>query len=410
MAHKTSAFRFHGHALLFIVAVAGLLAIPAVIGWIRGNASSTRELENRNMAALPPLQLLRKNAPAYIEQMDAHLKDTIGLRHRANTFYRKLRYFIFHDPPLPNVTIGRGGHTFLNAPRPTTPYAFFESLCLRQGSPAPREVHTLSSTLGRISGYLQRQGIRATFAIAPSTLSLYAETLPLRVPPAYRRACLAYPERDHLLARLQRQGEESGHYRLFYPYELFARHKGEEGFYPKERYHWEGKSAYLFARHLVQASGALTAPRLDDPASLTTVPDDIATFFGFARTITGYTYAYDDQTSTVQPVPWIREFSQRGQLTLSTTENSLHPGTALLIANSFGIALAPHLARCFRQLYFLDLNLLQKNEQQAVFAALIERTRPDYVFFVFDDVNAVHIPQRLAGFIQLEALARQKTP
>lgn len=410
MAHKTSAFRFHGRTLLLILVVASLLALPAAIGWIRGNAPSTRELENRNMAALPGLQLLRENAPAYIKQMDAHLKDRIGLRHQANALYRKLRYFIFHDPPLANVTIGRNGHTFLNAPRPTTPYAFFESLCLRQGSPSPKEVQTLSSALGRISGYLQRQGIETTFAIAPSTLSLYAETLPLRVPPAYRRACLAYPEQDHLLARLQRQGEASGHYRLFYPYELFARHRGEEGFYPKERYHWEGKSVYLFARHLAQASGAVAAPKLDDPAQLGTVPDDIATFFGFARTVTGYTYAYGDQASTVQPVPWIGEFSQQGQLTLSTTENSLHPGTALLIANSFGIALAPHLARCFEQLYFLDLNLLQINEQRPVFAALIERTRPDYVFFVFDDVNVVHIPQRLAGFIQLEELTRQKTP
>ena len=51
-----------------------------------------------------------------------------------------------------------------------------------------------------------------------------------------------------------------------------------------------------------------------------------------------------------------------------------------MIANSFGLSLAPHLARCFEHVYFLDLNSIQEHEQRAVFAALIKRIRPDYVF------------------------------
>lgn len=409
MAQKTSAFRLHGQALFFIVVVAGLLALPAFIGWQSGKAPSTRSLENRNMATLPRPQLLRNNAPAYIKEMDAYLKDTVGLRLQANAFYRKLRYYMFHDPPLPNLSIGRDGHTFLNAPRPTRPNAFFESLCLRQGQPSQKEVDVQASTMARITSFFQRQGGHTVFAIAPSTLSLYADKLPLRVPPAYRTACLAYPRQDHLLARLQRRGEETGLYQVFYPYELFNRHKEEYGFYPKQRYHWEGKSAFLFSRHLARACGAVTALALDEPASFGRVPDDIATFFGFARTVEGYSYPYADRASTVRPVSWLGEVSKRGRMSHSLTEKSLSPKTALLIANSFGEALAPHLARCFTNLYFLDLNSIQNDEQKAVFAAVSSRIRPDYVFFVFDDVNAVHIPWRLLGFIELEDMARRST-
>ena len=54
----------------------------------------------------------------------------------------------------------------------------------------------------------------------------------------------------------------------------------------------------------------------------------------------------------------------------------------------------------------LDLNSIQEHEQRAVFAALIKRIRPDYVFFVFDDVNFVQISSRLAGFMELEDMER----
>lgn len=407
MPHSTSRFRLHGQASLVIALVVCLLSVPAIIGWERSNARATRELENRNMAAMPELLLLRKNAPEYIKAMDAYLKDTVGFRIQANALYRKLRYFVFRDPPMPNITIGRDGHVFLNSPRPTSPYAFFESLCVRQGDPSLKELDLLDSVMARISTYLQGQGIQATFAIAPSTLSLYADKLPLQVSPLYRKACLAYPEQDHLLARLQRQGMASRRYQLFYPYDLFAAHKDEKGFYPKERYHWEGKSAYLFARHLTLASGAIDTLIADDAAELSVVPDDITTFFGFARTIKAYVYPYAGQMIIkMDPQRWLKEFSAQVRLNHIKAESSLSSKSVLMIANSFGLSLAPHLARCFEHVYFLDLNSIQEHEQRAVFAALIKRIRPDYVFFVFDDVNFVQIPSRLAGFMELEDMER----
>ncbi len=378
------------------------------MGWKRSDAHAILELENRNMAVMPGLRLLRQNAPEYIRAMDAFLKDTIGFRLQANALYRKFRYFVFRDPPLANVTIGRDGHIFLNAPRPAYPYAFFDSLCMQQSNPSPRLLQQLSSVMAAATRYFKQRGAKATFAIAPSTLSLYADKLPLQVPPRFRENCLAYPDQDHVLAKLEREAMASGNYEIFYPYNLFAEHKNDKGFYPKERYHWEGQSAYLFARHLIQKSGVVDSLLINDPALLGKVKDDIATFFGFARPVEGYTYPYYGQLMKVKPERWLNEVSQKGRLSHSTTVNSLTRKSALMIANSFGIALAPHLARSFEHFYYLELNSITEQEQQAVFGAISERLQPDYVFFVFDDVNVTNIPKSLDGFIRLQALEGQQ--
>ena len=408
MGKTSSPFVFHGRAPLLIALIVCLASMTAFIGWERNSASETRALENRSMAPLPKLSLLRKDAPEFIKAMEAYLKDTVGFRLQANAIYRKLRYYVFRDAPLANVTVGRDGHTVLNSPNANAPDAFFDSLCLEQGQPTPELMQQVDETMTAAGDFFKRHGAVCTFAIAPSTLSLYPDKLPLQVAPRYRKACKAYPKRDHLLARLQRQGEGSGHYHVFYPYALFNAHKYERGFYPKERYHWEGKSAFLFSRHLTQASGVTDILKIDDAAVLTKVKDDIAGFFGFSRPVEGYEYHYPDRTIQVESVPWLREFSEHGVLTHLTTANSLTSKTGLMIANSFGIALAPHLARSFQHFYYLDLNMIRQLEQAAVFSAVAKRIQADYVFFVFDDVNVTTIPRRLAAFVQLEGLDSQQ--
>lgn len=407
MPHSNKRFRYHGRAPLLITLVVCLISVPAIVGWERSNARATREMENRNMAAMPELRLLRKNAPEYIKAMDAYLKDTVGFRLQANALYRKLRYFVFRDPPMPNVTLGSDGHTFFNSPRVELPNRYLQALCQEQGKPTAELLQAVDATLAQATAFFDRRGAETILAIAPSTVALYPEKLPLRVGREYRQACLAYPNSNHLLAQLEQRSAEDGRYRIFYPLALFSEHKNEIGFYPKERYHWIGKSTYLFSRHLALASGAVQTLQVNDPAHLAPVLDDLNGFFGFYRPVQGYVYPYSDRPAEETRGTWIREFSTRGSLTEFRTQNSLSSKKALLIANSFGTLLAPHLARCFGEFYYLGTNSIQPEEQEAVFAAVTERLRPDYVFLVFDDVNVVNLPQWLAGFSTLDQLDRQ---
>lgn len=385
----------------------GCLSLPAIIGWERNSASATRELENRNQAAAPPVKLLRKSPPEYIKAMDAYLKDTVGFRLEANTLYRKLRFFVFRDPTLPNVTLGQDGHAFFNSPKIQVPNYYFQTLCLEQGKPLPGLLHAVDTTLAHTTAFFERHGAVTIAAIVPSTIALYPEKLPLRLDSRYRKACLAYPGSNHLLAQLQRIGAQDGRYRIFYPLALFNEHKNEAGFYPKERYHWAGKSAYLFARHLAMDSGAVQTLRLDDPVVPALVEDDLRSFYGFYRPIQGFSYPYHDQPTEEASNSWVTQYSAKGSVLQFRTRNSLSPKKALLISNSFGAMLAPHLARCFGELHHLSTNTIHPGEQAALFAALAERIRPDYVFLVYDDVNVVSIPKWLAGFVELEQQTRQ---
>ena len=408
MGHNSSAFRLHGRAPLLITLLVCLISLPAIVGWERSSASASREMENRNMATLPPLQLLRHNAREYIKAMDAYCKDTVGFRLEANALYRKLRYFVFRDPPMPNVTLGNDGHTFFNSPKVQLPNHYFQSLCIEQSKPTPDLLRAVDTTLAATTAFFAQQGAKTIVAIVPSTIALYPEKLPLRIGDQYRKACQAYPGSDHLLAQLQRRGATDGRYRIFYPLALFTEHKNEAGFYPKERYHWIGKSTYLFTRHLVVESGAVQALQMEDQTHLAQVPDDLLAFFGFRRPVKGYKYPYPEQPTEETTSAWVTEYTPRGSLLQYRTKNSLSSKKALLIANSFGTLLAPHLARCFGAVHYLSTNTIPGPDQPAVFAAVRERIKPDYVFLVYDDVNVPNIPLWLAGFNQLEQQARQQ--
>lgn len=383
----------------------GALALPACLGLVyeKSNAEATRYLENRDTTPMPPLGLLGNDARAFIDRTDKHLRDTVHFRLPANALYRKMRYSVLGDSPLPNITIGRNEHIFVNAALFNTPYSYFEGLCSRQGDPSPELVRELDETLAAASRYFSGRGARVTFAIVPTTITLYADQMPLIVPKVYRRACLEYPQKDHLLARLERRGEAEGRYRVFYGHELFMAHRNEPHFYPKERYHCEGKSAHLFTRHLLKASGALDRLTLEEPAGLTDMPHDIAGFFGYdTLPVKAWSYPYPDQPTERRRVPWFLEaFGGRPDLLNHyATENSLTPKTALMIGNSFGSAIGDHLARGFRNLYFLNLNnFSQGQDRAAVFAAVAEHIRPDFVYFVFDDPNVTRLPEWLAEFV-----------
>lgn len=401
MPRPNTPFRLFGCAPLLLAALVCLLALPGLIGFLHSNARAIQEGENRGMAPRPPFKLWRENAPEFIRAWENRLKDSVGFRLQANALYRKLRHYIFRDPPLINVTIGGKGHVFLNAPQ-TVPYVFFDALCVQAADPSPELTAELDAVMAAATRFFDRYGGKTLFAFVPGSPALYADRLPLGVPPALRRACLDYPKRDHLIARLTRLGESSGRYRLFYPYDLFNAHKDEKHFWPKERFHWAGRSTYLFARHLLRDSGAAPAAGLDDPAEPGPVPDDIVPFFGFSRPIVGWIYPYADQPARELGVPWITELGRPEMLRHVVTQNSLSDRTALMIANSFGDALRPHLARGFAHLYALDTNFLDRERGATVFAAVAERIRPDYVFFVYDDANVVSLPAFLSGFVELE--------
>ena len=390
-------------ALLLVGLLSSVLSLPAVVGLMVNDAEALQHLENRRMASPPALSLLGESSKRYIEALDNYLKDHAGWRHTANQLYRKLRYYVLRDPPMENITIGRDGFVFMNSHREDKPNFVFQLLCEQQVQPEAQLVEAMDRTFASVSGYYSARGYEVTIAAAPTNVALYADKLPRTVEKQYRDACLAYPSSDYLLAQLERQGRVGDRYRLYYPLELFRAHRDEPYFYPREKWHWTGRSAYLFARDLLRFSGVLDRLIVDDPAAVGKVGDDLVMFFGFSRQVQALVYPYANVKSTVERPKWAASLSKGGGLLHYASQPGLSDKRGLLIANSFGIDLAPHLAKGFGEFYFYNLNALSQGEEERLFTRIVDLSRPDHIYVLFDDAGIIAAPDRLKVFVKLHA-------
>lgn len=387
---------------LLITMLVFFLSLPAVIGFVWNDTAALEQLENRHMAPFPKWSLYPQHPDQFIMGVEHYLKDRVGLRRKANQLYRKLRYFLLKDPPMANIAIGQDGFVFMNSHREDRPDFIFQLLCEQQVDPDPALIAEMDRTFANFSGYYSARGPKVTIAAAPTNVALYADKLPRTVDRKYREACQAYPENDHLLAQLERMGRAGDRYSLYYPLALFQAHRDEPYFYPKEKWHWTGRSAYLFARDLLRFSGVVDRLLLDDPAEIGSVGDDLMMFFGFSRQVRGLIYPYAEFETTMERPKWAASLSREGGLLRFTTKPGLSGKRGLLISNSFGIDLAPHLAKGFSELYFYNLNKLNKEEEKKLFTQIIDKTKPDYIYLLFDDAGIIAAPKRLEFFNQMD--------
>ena len=397
--HGTTQFGWS--ARLLIALLLCLLSVPAFIGFVWSDVAALQKLENRRMAPFPRLSQFRKSPAQFNAALDRYLKDHVGLRRVANQLYRKLRFYVLKDPPLPNVSIGKDGAVFLNSMRANQPNVAFEVLCKQQVNPDPKLIEEMDRTFASVSGYYANRGYKVTIAAAPTNISLYPDKLPLTVDKKYRDACQAYPASDTLLARLERLGQTEGRYALYYPLKMFRAHRNEPYFYPKETFHWLGRSAYLYARDLLRFSGVVDRLIVDDLVELGDGADDMVMFFGFSRAIKAMSYAYANFMTTVTEPEWGASLTKGGEFQRFTTTNSISGKRGLLFANSFGISLAPHLAKGFSELYSCNLNHVKPEEEKRLFSEIIDLTKPDFIYVLFDEVGMIKAPQRLGAFIEL---------
>ena len=388
-------------ARILIALLTCFLGLPAFIGLVWNDGSSMQKLENRKMAPLPSPALFKKDPARYIKGLDDFLKDRVGGRRLANQAYRELRYYVLKDPPLSNVSIGRDGFVFMNSHRIDRPNFVYHLLCEQQANPADTLLQEMDQIFTSVSSYYRQRGYPVTITAAPTNVAIYPDKLPLTLDRKYRDLCQAYDNNNALLYQLQRMGQQTGRYTVYYPLALFKQHRDEPYFWPKELFHWSGRSAFLFARDLLVQSGIVDTLKLDDPAKVGLVGDDLVMFFGFSRKVKAYKYPYANFQTTVQEPEWITSLSKQKGMLHFTTANGLSQKKGLLISNSFGIELAPHLAKGFSDFYFFNLNHLRPEDAPRFFKNIVDKTQPDHIYILFDDAGIIAAPQRLGAFLKL---------
>src|SRR6185295_15159468 len=145
-------------------------------------------------------------------------------------------YFLLHDSPSPNVTLGENGHIFLNGVDARRRNWFFDAACL--SAHLPRRIRQLENDLSRWQKVARRRGLRADVVIIPTSATIYGDELPDSVPQSYREACALRSAGNAPL--LDARGPSSVGFS--YPLREMLAARADPAFYPRGNWHPTGLS------------------------------------------------------------------------------------------------------------------------------------------------------------------------
>ncbi|MEM9302589.1 MAG: hypothetical protein AAGE01_10785 [Pseudomonadota bacterium] len=357
-----SAARLASNARILIACCALLLAIPAIVGFFFTDHEARGRWEKRDLAAIPAVA----DESPYFEGVSAFVDDHIGLAVPLNQLYRRLLFFGFRDSPIDRVTVGADGFAFLNSHDDTRQYQNFDLLCFDGQDNAL--VADRVALLARLYDLFASRGYDVSIGVAISKPVLYPEKLPGNLPQRYLEACPNYRETANVPVQVRDALLASGR-TIHYPLEQFVEARNEDHFFPKNNFHWNGRSAHLFARSLFEARQFGVPEDFSAGARLISVRADMK-YLGFDRNATVWRFPYRGfgVTQQFREPEFIREhFPGARDYSFFETENPMTERRALVLSNSFGRYLAPHLAPAYRSLAQANLNHLRPREMRRFF-------------------------------------------
>jgi hypothetical protein len=384
----TTVCTLSARARVLALCLAALLAVPMLSGLLATDHRARAKWEKRDLNPTPQWSGVGQSAD-WFGALSSHLDDHVGLALPVNRFYRKLLFYLFHDDPVPEVTRGHNGYSYLNSYFSDRPLDIFRATCERGVRTA--ELPQLESRLRRIFEFYERQGLRVTMAIAPSKPVLYPEHLPHRVPAELRSACARYQQQPNIPTLIS-SGPLAVERVILYPFDSFLAARNDPSFYPPQNFHWTGASAHLMAKQLLTALDLAPGPGFSAGSALGTSHSDLA-MKGFREAITVWKYPYADYgvRAAKHRGKWARRFFPRKQdYRRYQTSNPVDPQRrALLISNSFGAFLAPHLAPGFASLVNLNINQLSQADYRAVVVDYVARGNFTDLIFVLHDLSLI---------------------
>lgn len=324
-----------------IAGFAALLLGPALLWVPLRPLMDTQNHENRTLASLPDADTPLKEWPAAIEEW---LGDHAPFRNEFLTL-RAGAGRLLGSLDSTDVLLGRDGWLFLKDVGDSSSLSDYQGLTAY----TPEEQAALAAGLTELQKTLAARGIRLAVLFAPAKEGVYAEKLPASIPAVHR------PTRvQALTAYLQAETAVP----VLFPLEALRQAAAGQQVYYKYDTHWNDAGAWLAAQQLLVAldrpsrSGwpAVTA----DPAR--TAPADLANMCG------SWAFCGDDVYFAVD--------APRAAADGDINAELLHyagagEGTLLLVRDSFGAALAPHLAQGFAQTLAVHGNRLSQETLDA---------------------------------------------
>ena len=372
-------------ALALISAIALFCGLPAIAGLFTDHEARAA-WENRALAKFPRPGVNLKEIHALPEKVDAYLRDHFGFAVWLNNLYRQSRIYLYADAPTKRITIGSEGFLFVTSFSGDDRYGMFRSLCTTQVK-SPHIENTVPAFLALLEKY-QAKGYRVALGIAPTKPGLYPEKLPDTVPKKLRRACVDYGYLANTASALVAGGKSSG-LAVVYPYAEFAEQKNNGNFYPRENFHWSGRSTHLFATLMLEKLG------IDVPATFhrqridVTEPADTANQMGVAVSYHQKSFDYshfEGVESSEVPDPLgqylVGEWRPAGSITMG---RPMSKRTALVVGNSFTKSAVQSLAPGYAETLWFQTNTITPEQiNQAISAVLAAVDISDIIFITHD--------------------------
>lgn len=381
---------------LLIVCVALVLLLPAVAGFFT-NHKARQNWEKRELASLPEATQLR-SSKAFFKSLEAFIDDHIGFATPLNRIYRQVQFYLFKDSPVASVDVGEDGFVFLNSHDVSRPHTAISRLCI----PNAVQMRRTAAAMQGFASLVRAQGLSVSYAIVPSKVLLYPEKLPMTVPARFRKACLSLDPGQSAAGQL-RDGATGEGYRVYYPFETLFALRDQPAFYPPENFHAASMINHEFARGLLETLGIDPGPAYANGARLEVIRADMD-LIGFKRKAQAWIYPYSDYEIVFrhrQP-EWVRDhYAKARDFGIFTTAKPASTRSALLLSNSFGKYIAPHLAAGFKTLHHINLNALKPTDAREFLRQLLDQVELDDVIYLIHDGGIPNAPLKMLAESEL---------
>ncbi|MEM8489813.1 MAG: hypothetical protein AAF756_03230 [Pseudomonadota bacterium] len=364
-------------ATLLLVAL--VLAVPVLLIPLADDEARA-EWEKRSLVELPSISDFG-SPKAGFAQLGEYLNDHVFGVLAVNRAYRRAQFELFGDAPIPNVVRGDDGLVFLTSHGANYPRATLNRFC----SPNSFRIKGIARSLANLSEELRRYGVQLHVAIPPSKIALYADRLPPTVPVRHRHRCQSIAQKRGFAPDLLSSMAEG--YSVIYPFEEQFRLRDTPHFYPPENFHADSRSTHEFARSFFRVAGIAGDISGLEP-SLETVRADLK-MMGFSRDIKAWRYRYRQQVKiTRSPPSWVLSQFPTIKVTATyDTERPLSRRRAVLLSDSFGAFVAPHLAIGFEQILRLNIKSLGKPEAEQFLTVALKKTAATDVILLLHDAG-----------------------
>lgn len=394
---------------LFLIVIALILLIPLVWGICFQDSTSRRNYENRNLNEFPEIQGLL-HVKQFFTDIDHYLKDHIAFFITINQSYRKGAFYLFKESPIKNVSVSQEEFVFLNSHSTIHHNTVFESLCIPRTS--SEKVDAYLTDLKVLDSAVRSFGHRMIFAVGPSKPSIYADKLPKDLDDTIRSNCLRYMQQENILTILERKAGESGVI-FHYPQQRFINARNDQSFYPKENFHWNGKSAHLFSKTLFKKLGVEVGSGFEVGGLIVQANADLG-MLGFDRPIQVWDYPYQEyqlkRESYGQMFEALRPHYERlVDYSHYSCGAPLQDKHAIILSNSFGTPLAKHLAIGYNSLKQINISHLQEHEKDRFYQKMLYSGEGMDIIFVFHDGAVAHGADLKTLANDFEKLSRKKS-